>query len=759
LSRRFKIRTIQQILKGTGFENNQVEAFWAKCYVDFTFFAEHLFEFDMAEYHREWYNLMEKYPRLCIMAFRGSGKTNLIAAYFIWKAVFGENLKFLVLSQDFEDSKKVLKIIKNMFADNEILKQFVPSDRYASWKATELTINNRCIFYCKTYGEGVRGLRIDYLLCDEAGQYEDKSIFWTAVSAVVQLNRGKIFVIGTPKSPIDLLHELKDNDEYYFEEYLAEKDGKVLWPQKYTLLPYDTETKRSLIKVRKEIGELPYQQEFLLKPISDANALFPIEYLNDALANKEKFLPFGKISEQYYLGYDITGGKLKGDFAVITVLGVTKEKKRLVKGLRFRATFEEQMNKLRKVYYDFKPVKMVVDATAIGEKQAKDVEQEFGGTEMLKITYEIKHKILMDLRREFERLNIVLPNHRDDDAYKFTQQLVHELSEVSVHVDMRAGQTTRNKLSFGKYDDCLFEGTLITTNKGQKPIEEIKIGDLVLTRKGFKKVTRAWLKSENAELYQLTFNDGRTLIGTSDHKIYTKEKGFITMDTMRNIYKPMDAIDYVCQSNLIKKPITEIKEQDIGVRQEDMDFYTEIFGNFITEKYLKDLRYITKMVTNPITPLKTLSACQEKNTLLNTINIGQKKEEKNKENGLIKLDHSQKNGIVQKKEKIGIRNIGKQVLETKENQLKNSVKYVRKNLQIIHSNSQENIAHPNANKKHLELETQKKLNHTGKVYDLTVEDEHEFFANGILVHNCVNSLAYANRASLDPYGQVSFRPV
>ena len=30
-----------------------------------------------------------------------------------------------------------------------------------------------------------------------------------------------------------------------------------------------------------------------------------------------------------------------------------------------------------------------------------------------------------------------------------------------------------------------------------------------------------------------------------------------------------------------------------------------------------------------------------------------------------------------------------------------------------------------------------------QVYDLTVEDAHEYFANGILVHNCMDSLRYA----------------
>jgi intein/homing endonuclease len=30
-----------------------------------------------------------------------------------------------------------------------------------------------------------------------------------------------------------------------------------------------------------------------------------------------------------------------------------------------------------------------------------------------------------------------------------------------------------------------------------------------------------------------------------------------------------------------------------------------------------------------------------------------------------------------------------------------------------------------------------------EVYDITVEDEHEYFANGVLVHNCMDALRYA----------------
>lgn len=43
------------------------------------------------------------------------------------------------------------------------------------------------------------------------------------------------------------------------------------------------------------------------------------------------------------------------------------------------------------------------------------------------------------------------------------------------------------------------------------------------------------------------------------------------------------------------------------------------------------------------------------------------------------------------------------------------------------------------------------LESTGKsetVYDLTVEENHEYFANGILVHNCIDALRYVLNSAM-----------
>ena len=63
---------------------------------------------------------------------------------------------------------------------------------------------------------------------------------------------------------------------------------------------------------------------------------------------------------------------------------------------------------------------------------------------------------------------------------------------------------------------CFKGGTLVTTDKGDKPIEEIKEGDLVLTRKGFKKVTHSWCSGEKD---CISVNvEGTEIICTPDHR-------------------------------------------------------------------------------------------------------------------------------------------------------------------------------------------------------------------------------------------------
>jgi len=458
------MRTISDILTGTPYKPTQIENFLAECYLDFLFFAQHVLGFEIAEYHKEWFELAENFRRVTVMAYRGSGKTHFFAGYYVWKAIFSpKELNFLIISFNFEQSKLVLKIIRRMIADNELLRNFIPTGKELTWKATELSLKSGSTFYCKTYGEGVRGLRIDYLMCDEAGKYEDKSIYWTAITPVVQLNRGRIVVIGTPQSSVDLLNELRDNDEYLFKEYPVERDGKPLWPHKYTCERFDKLGKRSIHNIRKEMGELNFQQEYMLVPISSANSLFPYEITMKCILNEEKFMPYGKINEKYYIGYDYALSPT-GDWVVMTVISANADMKQLVHALRFRGSSEQQKAQLRHLIDKFKPIKVCVDATGLGEEQAIQLQKEFTNIEAVKMTYDEKMKMLLDLRQEFFKGNMALPNSKKDNrTYAFTQQLLKECNDFTLQTDMRAGATVRPKFHSGKYDDCVI--SLALANK------------------------------------------------------------------------------------------------------------------------------------------------------------------------------------------------------------------------------------------------------------------------------------------------------
>lgn len=73
-------------------------------------------------------------------------------------------------------------------------------------------------------------------------------------------------------------------------------------------------------------------------------------------------------------------------------------------------------------------------------------------------------------------------------------------------------------------DGCVIPGTKVMTIVGEKPIEDIKIGELVYTHTGrFKPVTRTYVRSvENCDLFKLNFREflGKPLNITGNHPIW-----------------------------------------------------------------------------------------------------------------------------------------------------------------------------------------------------------------------------------------------
>jgi len=82
--------------------------------------------------------------------------------------------------------------------------------------------------------------------------------------------------------------------------------------------------------------------------------------------------------------------------------------------------------------------------------------------------------------------------------------------------------------------NSLVEGTKILTDKGEIPIENIKVGDMVLTHKGrFKRVYCTMSKTVRNEIIRTFITDtNRSLSGTNEHPILTFLDGWKTFENV-----------------------------------------------------------------------------------------------------------------------------------------------------------------------------------------------------------------------------------
>ncbi len=91
-------------------------------------------------------------------------------------------------------------------------------------------------------------------------------------------------------------------------------------------------------------------------------------------------------------------------------------------------------------------------------------------------------------------------------------------------------------------DECLRKGTLITTKNSQIPIEDICVGDEVLSYNvetniwEFKTVLQTFKNLHKSQSYdyflQIEMEDGRIIEVTPNHKIYTTNRGYVRADEL-----------------------------------------------------------------------------------------------------------------------------------------------------------------------------------------------------------------------------------
>lgn len=331
----------------------------------------------------------------------------------------------------------------------------------------------------------------------------------------------------------------------------------------------------------------------------------------------------------------------------------------------------------------------------------------------------------------------------------------------------------------GDDDICLIGSTLVKTNNGDVPISEIKNGDMVLTRDGMKKVTASGQTSSCTDINTVILCDGTLLMGTPNHKVFDANGTEIRIKNLKKGDKLFKWNQWQGSTvsfkvlNTLDTRMQKTGEIEIILQKED-DTYIERFGSTIMEQFQKAIISITKTKTPLTTTFQILNAYRRLST-----NIGIQEDapswevEKRTLHTWLKLEKLLQNGISQMREESGTdRRLRLRILE-RLSILNQFVCYVE--MMYGQTNEQNSV------QRCVKLDTIEKTVNTilksnakfaeafslfidmvsdleeelvpesvfanykdGKkaVYNLTVEDKHEYVANGYLIRNC-DALTYA----------------
>jgi hypothetical protein len=304
---------------------------------------------------------------------------------------------------------------------------------------------------------------------------------------------------------------------------------------------------------------------------------------------------------------------------------------------------------------------------------------------------------------------------------------------------------------------CFVKGTMVLTDKGQRDISTLKVGDCVLTREGYKPIIATM-----CSLKKVINNIGLT--GTADHPVFCNDNEIKNLSCIEKgdiLYKwdlkaqnierlSFTGVLHITDTQTQNKELIESTIQGVQSGNNQPSIYIEKYGKIILVLYQKVLLSIIKTAILIITLLKTCTYClkvttcdytclnqKEKNNLDNLL---RKTEQRLlKELGIIikiKKEEMLSVNFVEKLLKhfpimqfIVLGDVQKEADTKKEKNLLNYtlamfVGKILKHAFHIKKDVQQNV---------VKCEDLKNIQ---PVYNIQVADCPEYFANNILVHNC-----------------------
>jgi len=390
------------------------------------FFYKEILGLELTWFHKEWISLVEENNQVSIMAFRTSGKSEILfVAYPIFKMFTQPKWMGIITSSTLTQAKEILKRIRDRIKENPLLKTSIPdNNRLAAWSKTELELKNGSRIISLPYrASTLRGYHVDWIGNDEAGTYKEHDTFFEAIKFLTKAKRGKTVVAGTPESELDLLHKLIKRQGWVCKKYPAIINGKSAWKERYTL--------DELYQMQEE-DSLAFSQEMMCEPISAQDQKFPYQLLEICFDREKGFTWQRDENAEYYIGVDFSfAAGVKSDdydFTVMIVLEKKGDHLTIVNMERRKGlSYEGQKSLLKQLFYRYEPIKIVADESRTGIAFVTDLKREGINIYPFKFTHQSKNDLITLLRNTMEKGLLTIPKSKETRTRVMTDILIKEL--------------------------------------------------------------------------------------------------------------------------------------------------------------------------------------------------------------------------------------------------------------------------------------------------------------------------------------------
>lgn len=275
---------------------------------------------------------------------------------------------------------------------------------------------------------------------------------------------------------------------------------------------------------------------------------------------------------------------------------------------------------------------------------------------------------------------------------------------------------------------CFVAGTMIETPRGARAIESLHDGEVVLTRHGARQVISSMHRP--SQVGTVRFSDGYELTGTGEHPVLTSY-GWVTLASL-------SIGQFVATATLART------SEDLGkVESVRTSTSTDGCGSRHTDQYRRALKFTTKTKTGPTTTSAISNASLTGNTAVFMALRG----------GASQANYQQSSLLITACVAVA------DYLSNVARRRQSASGVIRQSLKrnaSLHENAGIAGSPSLLDGASFAVSVASTWEPAGiqTVYNLTVEGEHEYIANGIIVHNCDEPAAW--QYDIDAWDQAQF---